>query len=555
MTDGGGEGVDLGIPGLGPAVLVGRGGFGLVYRATQRSSGGPVAVKIAQGHLDATSSVRFEREAAALGALRGHPNICTVYDAGVDPSGRPYLVMELAPSTLADRIASDGPLPWEDVAALGVRMAGALETAHLAGLLHRDVKPENILRTPYGEWRLADFGLARRGEETLSSEVTATLSHAAPEFIEGAAPSVASDVYALGSTLFVALTGTTAFTADGAHAMTIMRRITEDPVPDMPGTPDPIADVVRRAMAKAPEDRYASAAEMGRALQQAQQRAGAGVTPLPVPPGDIAPRPELPLDADLTVDNRTPANVGDLTEAVNRGGRQAPAPEPGSPDEPGPPRGPNRRVLLTAGAVLGVVVLLVAALALRGGDPGDGADKAAATSETTETTVNPDEIELARDWYKSQITTDVCIGADTGPCPLTADVLSGVAPTFSVDCPPAEHAGRFGRSARQVAEPSCLISFLELEPAEASFDGNELGARFTSSTPPGGGVESERGPGCLEVPATYWIHLSVEDEETREGRRVATKLRGDLNIYVDNPADQNCGSYYFFSDFVVEAGS
>jgi serine/threonine protein kinase len=559
MADGGGEGVDLGIPGLGPAVLVGRGGFGLVYRATQLSSHGVVAVKVAQDHLDRAATIRFEREASALGRLRGHPNICTVYDAGIDAAGRPYLVMELAPSSLADRIAADGPLPWEEVAALGVRMAGAMETAHLAGLLHRDVKPENILLTPYGEWRLADFGLARQGDETLSGDVTATLSHAAPELIEGVPPSVASDVYALGSTLFAALTGRPAFARQpDAHQASVYRRIAEEPVPDMPGTPDDVAEVVRRAMAKAPSDRYASAAELGSALQQAQERAGLSATPLPILDGDTGVRTEglrrepPGADPEPTADDRTPHQLGDHTEALQRGGRDLPPTEE-APDEPPSAGGPDRRMLLhlAIAAAVSVLALILAALTLGGGD-GD-TDEARATTTTTEappSTVDDDMIRLAEDWQLVQITTDACMGADFGPCPLD----DGFFPYFSVDCPPAEDLGGFGRSAGQVAEPSCTISFMELEPAEASFDGEWLYAHFMSSSPPGE-IEIQRGAACPDAPVTYTLDLLVEGGEVRDGQLTAIQLRGDLSIYVDSPTDPSCGSYYQFSDFVVQAAS
>ena len=175
----------------------------MVYWAVQASSGGQVAVKVLSGHLEDATRPRFERETAALGALLGHPNICTVFDAGVDASGRPYLVMEYAArGSLAARLRGEGPLGWADVLVVGVKLAAALETAHRAGLLHRDVKPENVLVTVYGEPRLADFGLARFTDDSVSQAggVTTTVAHAAPELLRGRPPSVASDVYALGST-------------------------------------------------------------------------------------------------------------------------------------------------------------------------------------------------------------------------------------------------------------------------------------------------------------------------------------------------------------------
>ena len=368
--------VDLGIPGLGPGLLVGGGGFGKVYRATQLATGGPVAVKVFSGHLDDTARSRFEREAAALGSLRGHPNICTVFDAGVDGSGRPYLVMEYAPSTLAQRVA-DGPLGWVDATSLGVRIAGALETAHRTGLLHRDVKPENVLWTEFGAWLLADFGLARFTDDTASRTLAATVSHAAPELVAGGAASVASDVYALGSTLFTALTGRMAFArGEDEHRLSVYRRIEEEPVPAMSGVPEPVAAVVRQAMAKRPGDRFASAAALGETLQEAQRTLGSAVTPLPVrvPEPEAAPGPPLEPAAS-TVDDRTPKMPADPTEVVIRRDRERPprdtepSPEPAPQRFPEAPRRFSRRalVLFGTGVVAAVLVSLLAISLTRSG--------------------------------------------------------------------------------------------------------------------------------------------------------------------------------------------
>jgi hypothetical protein len=392
--------IDLGIDGIGPATLVGRGGFGRVYRAVQASSGGAVAVKIAAGHLDATGRERFEREARALGALRGHPNICTVFDAGVDADERPYLVMEYAPSTLAQGLADDGAMAWQEAAALGVQLAGALHTAHARGLLHRDVKPENVLISQFGVPKLADFGLARFTDDTLSGTITTTISHAAPELLRGGPPTVATDVYALGSTLFAALTGHVAFAlTDQAHPASLYRRIDEDPVPEMPGVPDAIAQVVRNAMAKDPSRRPDSAAALGEALRDAQRREGAAVTPLPLAADEPATRPAPPLP--VTAESATPhqgAGEDALTEAIVRGNREPVVLEesPGSPDDV-----PGRRVprWVPAAALVGAVLIAILAVALTGGD-GDpttsGTTSTTTIVEESTTTLSP-EAQLAAD--------------------------------------------------------------------------------------------------------------------------------------------------------------
>jgi serine/threonine protein kinase len=379
--------IDLGIPGITGATVVGRGGFGVVYRARQvTSGGGEVAVKVLSGHLDAGASQRFEREAAALGSLRGHPNICTVYFAGTDSEERPYLVMEYAPSSLAEHIAERGALPWSEVASLGIELTGALETAHRANLLHRDVKPENVLRTRFGRWQLADFGLARFNDDTLSRGLTTTVSHAAPELLEHGRASVATDVYALGSTLFVALTGRAAFAGDDdSHPVSVYRRIAEDPVPEMPGVPEAMAAVVRTAMAKDPDERFASAAAMGEALMTAQRSAGLDVTPLPLPPETAARAAEPVLGGEEpTVGTPTPPIPAEPTRAVERSGRRAPERDPVEPDDP-----PEPSARLGRWVLIGVVALL--ALLLVGGGlqlagDGDGEDAGPSTNTSASST-------------------------------------------------------------------------------------------------------------------------------------------------------------------------
>lgn len=541
-----GGGIDLGIPGVGPAELVGRGGFGLVYRAAQLSSGGVVAVKLLQNHLDETASTRFQREASALGSLRGHPNICTVYDAGVDPSGRPYLVMELAASSLAERIAADGPLPWPDAAALGVRLAGALETAHRARLLHRDVKPENVLLTSFGEWRLADFGLARLTDDTLSRDITATVTHAAPELLEGAPASVASDVYALGSTLFVALTGKAAFAlGEGAHQASIFRRIADEPVPDMPGVPVDVAEVVRTAMAKAPTERFGSAADMGTALQEAQQRAGVTVTPLPLPLGETLPSGTEKQAVDTTVDARTPAKVGDLTTAVSRGGREAPP-----PDEPEPEPAPDargRRPLLTALALIAVVGLIAAAMALRDAGSDDGDEGGGGTTSTG--AAASDQIRLSDEWRQVQWEPEECVGADGGPCPDLSDFEL----YFSTHCPPVTVAGGFGRSAGQAEESGCEIDLLSLGPVPLEFDGEYGGAEVVGDDV-GDGLIMESGSECPDSQIDHSIEFSVTKDEVRDGERVATELTGSLYVYyLTPPGVGQCDGTNYVLSFVMEA--
>jgi len=278
-------GLSIGVPGCEQAAEIGRGGFGVVYRAWQPAFSRTVAVKVlAADRMDE----RFERELKAMGRLSGHPHIVTVHQAGHTESGNPYILMAYEEGgSLAGRIAAEtGERSWPDAVAGGIAIAGALESAHRAGVLHRDVKPENILISRYGELKLADFGLARplrQAGQGRAHSVTASVLHAAPEILRGDQATVASDVYALASTIFGWLYGRAAFApAAGESINDVLARIAASPVPDLRplGVPEPVCAALERAMAKDPEARQPTAASLAEELQAAQLRDGQPVTEL-----------------------------------------------------------------------------------------------------------------------------------------------------------------------------------------------------------------------------------------------------------------------------------
>ncbi len=287
MTDpGAGQGAPrpISIAGFEDPVEIGRGGFGVVYRAHQTGFERTVALKILPiAAADESARDRFERERMAMGALSSHPNIVTVYGSGFTSDQQPYIVMEfMSRGSLGDRLAKQGAMPWNEAAAATIKVAGALDAAHEAGVLHRDIKPENILVSQYGEPKLGDFGIARieGANQTRSGVITATMAHAPPEIVEGKRPTEASDVYSLASTLYTLIAGDGPF-SDGEETslVTMISRIVTRPVPDLRarGVPDQVAAVIEQGLAKDPAVRPRAAA-FGRALQQAQRTMGVPVT-------------------------------------------------------------------------------------------------------------------------------------------------------------------------------------------------------------------------------------------------------------------------------------
>ncbi|MEV4127360.1 protein kinase [Nocardia sp. NPDC049707] len=277
---------ELSTVGLQDAEEIGRGGFGIVYRCRQRGLDRLVAVKVLTSELEENRE-RFFREQRAMGRLTGHPNIVEVLQVGETETKQPFLVMPYHPQgSLEARIRRDGPLPLEDVLHLGVKMAGALETAHRAEVLHRDVKPPNILLSDYGEPALTDFGIAHLvgGFRTATGTVTGSPAFTAPEVLGGVPTSRESDVYGLGATLFCALTGHAAFERRGGEQVVAQfMRITSQPVPDLRehGVPEDVAAVIELAMCRDPRNRP-TAATLGEQLQRVQSAHGLAVDQMAV---------------------------------------------------------------------------------------------------------------------------------------------------------------------------------------------------------------------------------------------------------------------------------
>lgn len=387
----------LDIPGIAEAKEIGAGGFGRVYRAHQRSFNRTVAVKVLTRAADPDALRRFQRECQTMGAVSDHPNIVAVYDAGTTGQDEPYMVMQyLAQGSLGDGIRQFGRMDPAMATRIGVKICGALHTAHTAGVLHRDIKPDNILLSDYGEPMLGDFGIARLENETLTGTgVQASVAYAPPEVLSGRPPSVAGDIYSLGATLYHLLAGRVPFPAgqDEAIVSVIARIVSTDP-PALStfGIPGPVAAVVSTAMSRDMDQRYTSALDFGRAMQEAQRASSLSETELPlvaIPDGQAIHSGTFTTAAVTDACNeKEPARSGPITagrattdaafSAMTLAGQWLPPTPPSSqePDTPGvygaasppaPPnhnQGSNRRTALIVGAVA-VTLCLLTGLILR----------------------------------------------------------------------------------------------------------------------------------------------------------------------------------------------
>lgn len=293
--------IDPSVPGYRLGEVIGRGSSATVYSAVQEAFGRTVALKVL--HVDVSDrrvQRRFEREKAIGGRLSNHPNVATVLDAGFVDRRYPYLAMELFDhGSLSERLAARGPYPVADVLRIGVRIAGALHSAHLLGILHRDVKPQNILLSRFGEPALADFGIATILELEQSMTAALTPVHAAPEILEGGEPSASSDVYALASSLYTLLSGAPPFAGPpGEGVLAQLLRITTSELPRLQRSdvPPELFDVLRAATTKDPAQRTPDAATFGRQLQAIESSLGLERTSLPIdtpatPAGATLPPP------------------------------------------------------------------------------------------------------------------------------------------------------------------------------------------------------------------------------------------------------------------------
>ena len=274
---------------------IGRGGFGIVFRCRETSLDRDVALKVLTNSLNPENLARFLREQRTMGRLSGHPNIVSILSAGITSNGLPYIAMPyLAKDSLESCIRREGTLGWGRTLSLGVRLAGALETAHRRCILHRDVKPANILLTDYGDPQLADFGIAHLAGafDTATGFITGSPAFIAPEVVTGGPPNPSSDIYSLGATLFRALAGQAPFERlEGEQLVAQLLRITTQPTPrlhDRSDIPEDVAAAIERAIAREPSNRPTTAASFGNLLRTIEQQHNRRIDEMVFLPSDPA---------------------------------------------------------------------------------------------------------------------------------------------------------------------------------------------------------------------------------------------------------------------------
>jgi eukaryotic-like serine/threonine-protein kinase len=270
--------------------LLGRGGMAEVYLATDRVLDRPVAFKVLGGWLanDGTFVERFRREALAAARI-SHPNLVAVFDAGSE-GGVHYIVMELVPGeTLADVLRKEGRLHPNRATKIAASVADALGVAHSAGIVHRDVKPGNVMLTPDGRTKLMDLGIARSidGDSiTHASSILGTAGYLSPEQARGDPVDHRSDIYSLGCVLYEMLTGRQPFEAQDPLAVAY-KHVHEAPAPPTslePSTPPGLEVVTLRAMEKEPAARFQSVADMAAALDDRTAPVAPVKATTPMPP-------------------------------------------------------------------------------------------------------------------------------------------------------------------------------------------------------------------------------------------------------------------------------
>ena len=352
--------------------VAGRGGMGVVYRATELSLGRPVALKLLtpERARDREFRERFQRESRMAAAI-DHPNVIPVYGAG-EHDGSLYLVMRYVGGTDLHALLRDrGALDPEYAAELVSQVAAGLDAAHAAGLVHRDVKPANVLLAGNHAY-LSDFGLTRLAASdtslTESGRWIGTVEYSSPEQLRGERTDARADVYSLACVLFAALTGRPPFSC-GTVPATMLAQVNDPPPrPSELGVPHEFDRVIARALAKRPDDRYPSAGDLGRAAVGAARGEPVTESERSVAVGSAAPAAAGNGDATAVLPEETEVTAWDPAAHEQVNAASTPA---GDRRVIRPRRWPARAIVGTAAFLALVAIGLVAGLLF--GDPGSAA--------------------------------------------------------------------------------------------------------------------------------------------------------------------------------------
>lgn len=319
------------LPGFTFVQTIGSGGFADVHLFEQHMPRRRVAVKVL--HVDRMSReavAEFATEANLMAMLSTHPSIATIYGAGESEDGRPFLVMEYAPKPTMQARVERAPLTIAEALRVGIQVAAAVETAHRAGVLHRDVKPANILVTEYGRPALTDFGIATTS--TTESFGGMSIPWSAPElFADEPHGDQTADTYSLGATVYTLLSGHPPYQEEARRSnVSAIRAILTEPVPTLirPDAPASLRAALLSAMAKDPADRPASSLAFARSLQKVEIELGLAVTPIDII--DDTPYREM-VEGEIDGLTRVRAAGPGTTDVVPQPQRFLPAADPTSP--------------------------------------------------------------------------------------------------------------------------------------------------------------------------------------------------------------------------------
>ena len=405
---------------------IGRGGFSRVYEASQVEFDRWVAIKVLnEPIIDSGHIAEFERECRLMGNMSRHPNIVTVHTSVFTSDRRPCIVMELfSHGSYQNILNHTGPLALEELLSLSVLMAGALATAHQRGVIHGDVKPQNIFRSEFNTPALGDFGIAALVDTAGDSDkLRASAHYAAPELIERgpSASSPAADLYSLAATIYTLASGQRPHASDASYSTReLLQRVLVEPAPRLDaGFPESFANVVHKAMAREPQQRHRDLVAFAAAIARTQQELGFQPTDVPVGTQQARYAAATPEQAASRESSPGPTTSEGHTEstinlAANRQGSRglpasstetgrgpldeprAPAPGQGAsqpPEGSGPGKtgsAPYRRRFPRWAKVFAVVAVLAAIAIAAVLTLADGDDKSEGTPQPPESTSMPE---------------------------------------------------------------------------------------------------------------------------------------------------------------------